>query len=51
MGLFQVLVFFALLASAWILPLRVTRYVEECDDNLVQLRRALSASKIILVCT
>ena len=51
MGLFQVLVFSVLLASVWTLPLRVTRYVEECDDNLVQLKRALSASKIILVCT
>ena len=51
MGLFQVLVFSVLLASVWTLPLRETRAVEECDDNLVQLKRALSASKRILVCT
>ena len=51
MGLFQVLVFSVLLASVWTLPLRETRSVEECDDNLVQLKRALSASKRILVCT
>ena len=48
MGSFQVLVFSVLLASVWTLPITD---VEDCDDNLVQLKRALSASKRILVCT
>ena len=51
MGLFQVLVFSVLLASVWTSPLRETRAVEDCNNNLVQLKRALSASKRILVCT
>ena len=48
MGLFQVLVFSVLLASVWTSPMKD---VEDCDNNLVQLKRALSASKRILVCT